>query len=105
MASCFMSLKKFVEMFVLFDVENSREKEWEGQHLLQSSKKNKRAGPMLVRVPERSCREEATGNVELSFPHVSTVSRAQPPQEGSCQKEVVVTADRDKVRLKFADCF
>lgn len=103
--ACFMSQKKSVEMFALFDVENSREKEWEGQHLLQNSKKSKKEGPKHMRVPEWSCREEATGNIELSFPRVSTVSRAQPLQEGSCQREVMVTADIDKVRLKFADCF
>lgn len=71
----------------------------------KTARRVKEQDPKDMRVPEQSCREEATGNIELSFPCISTVSRAQPPQEGSCQKEVMITADRDKVRLKFADCF
>lgn len=54
-----LSPKKFVEMFLLLDVENLKECEWESQHFLKRSRKSEiRLGPKWVRVPDLSSRKE-----------------------------------------------
>lgn len=74
--------------------------EWgEGQCLLRSSGRSKaRSDPKCGAVPEPGSMGRGAGNTELSFPggSVSKVSLAQCWWEASCQRQMRVTADRNK---------